>query len=69
MTAKDKMIGIAAILIGLGFIILGVTVGIKSAAKQDPGIYTEQNNTNTNNNEQINVYDEESSNGSTRYIY
>jgi len=47
MTSKDKLIGIALILIGIGFIALGVVFGMKPATTTNNNqVYTEQQNGN-----------------------
>lgn len=43
MTSKDKLIGVSLILIGIGFIVLGVVFGMKPAATPNNNqVYTEQ---------------------------
>ena len=81
MTSKDKLIGVALILIGLGFIALGVVFGMKPVATTNNNlVYTEQQNDGTIiNNDQnqnevkdiVDVYTENNAadDESTRYIY
>lgn len=81
MTSKEKLIGIALIVIGLAFIALGVWAGMPRKITNNPGIYTEQNINNVENNQvntlNNNVNDsiyqepvnEDSEEGTTRYIY
>ena len=66
MTSKDKLIGVALILIWIGFIALGLVFGMKPVATANNNqVYAEQQNTNTQmqNNEtyeaddnSVNVY-------------
>ena len=66
MTSKDKLIGVSLILIGLGFIALGVVFGMKPKATINNQIYTEQQIVNeqpeekqTENGGQVIVYEED----------
>lgn len=85
MTSKDKLIGVALIIIGAIFIFLGVSVGTKQPGPitNNNGVYTEQqqqdnNQPNTNVVDDVDVYTEpqaqegtvnNSEEGPTRYIY
>ena len=82
MSSKDKLIGASLILIGIGFIALGVFTGIKpvkTVTNNNNQVYTEQQNSGTEvqNNQIQNVVDvytennnlDQTEEGSTRYIY
>ena len=71
MNSKDKFIGVAAILIGIAFIALGVFSGMPKTTN-NPQIYNEQQsagdrntptnqnmNTNNGNEQQVEVYSEQ----------
>ena len=81
MESKDKLIGGALILLGIGFIVLGVAFGMRPTTtnqiyteQQNNVVYTENGNENEIQNYNVNVYEEtntteEESEGGTRYIY
>lgn len=81
MESKDKLIGGALILLGIGFIVLGVAFGMRPnttnqiyTEQQNNVVYTENGNENEIQNYNVNVYEEtntteEESEGGTRYIY
>lgn len=59
MSSKDKLIGVALILLGLGFIALGVVFGggLKTAGTQNNVYYQEQPALNGETEEEINPVD------------
>ena len=80
MTAKDKLIGVSLILIGIGFIALGIIFGGQpTAVPNNNQVYEEQQlngeEGTTEAEPNVNVYTEqetlqnESEEGTNRYIY
>lgn len=56
MDTKDKLIGIAMILLGIGFIVLGSALLVRSNKKVNPYVHDTQNNVYTEQQVQKNIY-------------
>lgn len=58
MDTKDKLIGIAMILLGIGFIVLGSAFLVRSNRNVNPYVNDTQNNVYTEQQVQNNIYNE-----------